>query len=159
MTPLHVVGVFQDDAWAEKGVDALRTAGFGASEISVIAKPGSASSTTARLGGVEVAAFAVPGLDGMAGAGPLVELLRVGEPAIETRGLASALTRAGFQRHDGRIFEALLGRGGILVAIASEPRAADALAILHSYGAGNAAIGAWMGRLAAAPSVFRDDAS
>jgi len=51
------------------------------------------------------------------------------------------------EAHDGRIFEALAGRGGILVAIRTEPRAADALAILHSYGGGNAAIGAWTGRV------------
>ena len=38
-------------------------------------------------------------------------------------------------------------RGGVLVAIHSEPRAADALAVLHSYGGGNAAIGAWSGRV------------
>ena len=37
--------------------------------------------------------------------------------------------------------------GGVLVAIHSEPRAADALAVLHSYGGGNAAIGAWTGRV------------
>jgi hypothetical protein len=57
------------------------------------------------------------------------------------------MRRVGFQAHDGRIFEALAGRGGILVAIRSEPRAADALALLHSYGGGNAAIGAWTGRV------------
>ena len=51
------------------------------------------------------------------------------------------MRRAGFQSHDGRIFETLAGRGGVLVAIRGEPRAADALAILHSYGGGNAAIG------------------
>jgi hypothetical protein len=62
-------------------------------------------------------------------------------------GLAGTMRRVGFQSHDGRIFEALAGRGGILVAIRSEPRAADALAILHSYGGGNAAIGAWTGRI------------
>ena len=38
------------------------------------------------------------------------------------------MRRVGFQAHDGRIFETLTGRGGILVAIHSEPRAADALA-------------------------------
>jgi len=57
------------------------------------------------------------------------------------------MRRVGFQAHDGRIFEALAGRGGILVAIRTEPRAADALALLHSYGGGNAAIGAWTGRV------------
>ena len=57
------------------------------------------------------------------------------------------MRRVGFQSHDGRIFETLTGRGGILVAIRSEPRAADALALLHSYGGGNPAIGAWTGRV------------
>ena len=57
------------------------------------------------------------------------------------------MRRVGFQAHDGRIFETLTGRGGVLVAIRTEPRAADALAILHSYGGGNAAIGAWTGRV------------
>ena len=57
------------------------------------------------------------------------------------------VVRAGFLAHDGYIYETLVGRGGILVAIHSEPRAADALAKLHSYGGGNAAIGAWNGRL------------
>ena len=62
-------------------------------------------------------------------------------------GLAGTMRRVGFQPHDGRIFDVLTGRGGVLVAIHSEPRAADALAILHSYGGGNAAIGAWTGRV------------
>jgi hypothetical protein len=35
----------------------------------------------------------------------------------------------------------------VLVSIRSESRAADALAVLHSYGGGNAAIGAWTGRV------------
>jgi hypothetical protein len=62
-------------------------------------------------------------------------------------GLSGAMRRVGYQAHDGRIFEALAARGGVLVAIRSAPRAADALAILPSYGGGNAAIGAWTGRV------------
>ena len=62
-------------------------------------------------------------------------------------GIAGTMRRVGFQPHDGRIFETLTGRGGVLVAIRTEPRAADALAILFSYGGGNAAIGAWTGRV------------
>jgi hypothetical protein len=34
-----------------------------------------------------------------------------------------------------------------MVAVESESRAADALALFHSYGGGNAAIGAWTGRV------------
>ena len=66
---------------------------------------------------------------------------------LTKRGIAASMRRVGFQPHDGRIFETLTGRGGVLVAVRSEPRAADALALLHSYGGGNAAIGAWTGRL------------
>jgi hypothetical protein len=62
-------------------------------------------------------------------------------------GLSGTMRRVGFQAHDARIYETLTARGGVLVAIHSEPRAADALAILHSYGGGNAAIGAWTGRV------------
>lgn len=61
--------------------------------------------------------------------------------------MAAAMRRVGFQPHDGLIFETLVGKGGVLVAIEDAPRAADALAILHSYGGGNAAIGAWTGRI------------
>jgi hypothetical protein len=57
------------------------------------------------------------------------------------------MKHAGFQAHDGRIYETLAQRGGILIAVRSEPRAADALATLQAYGGGNAAIGAWHGRL------------
>ena len=70
------------------------------------------------------------------------------KPSLQAFKLPFAeMRRVGFQAHDGRIFEALAGRGGILVAIRSDPRAADALALLHSYGGGNAAIGAWTGRV------------
>ncbi len=57
--------------------------------------------------------------------------------------MAAAMRRAGFQSHDGLIFETLVGKGGVLVAVEDAPRAADALAVMQSYGGGNAAIGAW----------------
>ena len=79
--------------------------------------------------------------------GPLVAALQGNDNALKARGIAATMRRVGFQTHDGRIFETLTARGGVLVAIHSEPRAADALAILHSYGGGNAAIGAWTGRV------------
>jgi hypothetical protein len=61
--------------------------------------------------------------------------------------MAAAMRRVGFQPHDGLIFETLAGKGGVLVAVEDAPRAADALAVFHSYGGGNAAIGAWIGRV------------
>jgi hypothetical protein len=69
------------------------------------------------------------------------------DAALGSLGIARTMRRAGFQAHDGYIFETLTLRGGVLVAVQSEPRASDAIALLHSYGAGNAAIGAWTGRV------------
>jgi len=83
----------------------------------------------------------------LVGRGPLVAVLQGSASDLKKLGVAGTMRRVGFQAHDARIFEALTGRGGVLVAIRNEPRAADALAILHSYGGGNAAIGAWSGRV------------
>jgi hypothetical protein len=77
----------------------------------------------------------------------MIEPLQGSANDLAKLGLAGTMRRVGFQAHDARIFETLTGRGGVLVAIRNEPRAADALAILHSYGGGNAAIGAWTGRV------------
>jgi hypothetical protein len=79
--------------------------------------------------------------------GPLVAALQGADQGLTKTGIAGTMRRVGFQAHDGRIFHVLTGRGGVMVAIHSEPRAADALAVLHSYGGGNAAIGAWSGRV------------
>jgi hypothetical protein len=79
--------------------------------------------------------------------GRLLGALQGSKQDLGTLGIAATMRRVGFQPHDGRIFETLVARGGVLVAIRSDPRAADALAILHSYGGGNAAIGAWSGRV------------
>jgi len=79
--------------------------------------------------------------------GPLVAALQGADKDFQKVGIAGTMRRVGFQSHDGRIFETLTARGGVLVATRTEPRAADALAIFHSYGGGNAAIGAWTGRV------------
>ena len=79
--------------------------------------------------------------------GSLVDVLQGSARDLTTHGLAGTMRRVGFQSHDARIFEVLTDRGGVLVGIRGEPRAADALAIMHSYGGGNAAIGAWTGRV------------
>ena len=79
--------------------------------------------------------------------GSLIAALQGDDNGLTGGGLGAAMRRAGFQQHDGYIFETLTARGGVLVAVSSEPRAADALASLHAYGGGNAAIGAWTGRV------------
>jgi hypothetical protein len=142
------VGVFQDVAWAEKGLDALNRAGFPPASLTIIAKEGADTSTLVeRTFGSAGERLDVAGIGAILARGPMVDALQGGARDLPKLGLAGTMRRVGFQAHDGRIFETLTGRGGVLVAIRSEPRAADALAILHSYGGGNAAIGAWTGKV------------
>src|SRR5581483_11264099 len=142
------VGVFQDAAWTRKGLDALAQAGFPPEGTTIIAKDTpEAAALFSTLFGAAGDKMDLAGIGPVLVRGPLLEALEGSSRDLSKLGLARTMRRVGFQPHDGRIFEALTGRGGILVAIRSEPRAADALAILHSYGGGNAAIGAWTGRV------------
>ncbi|OFW21863.1 MAG: hypothetical protein A3H97_08305 [Acidobacteria bacterium RIFCSPLOWO2_02_FULL_65_29] len=147
-TGRFTVGVFQDVSWAEKGLAALKRAGLPAESLTILAKdsPEVSALIQSALGAagerLEVAAAGA-----VLARGPLVPALQSAPGDLAKLGLAGTMRRVGFQSHDGRIFEALTARGGVLVAVHSEPRAADALAVLLSYGGGNAAIGAWTGRV------------
>jgi len=142
------VGVFQDVEWARRGIDALLRGGFVPDSLTILARDSAAATELIQttLGGppehIELKAVGPT-----VARGPLVAALQGEDGGLASLGLGSTIRRAGFQRHDGHIFETLTGRGGVLVAVSSEPRAADALATLHAYGGGNAAIGAWTGRV------------
>ena len=145
---VFTVGVFQDVAWATKGLEALKRAGFPAESLTLMAKESAeASSLVERTLGSPGDKIEAADIGAIVARGPLVAVLQGSAADLKKLGVAGTMRRVGFQPHDARIFEALTGRGGILVAIHNEPRAADALAILHSYGGGNAAIGAWAGRV------------
>jgi hypothetical protein len=141
------VGVFQDIAWAERGVEALRNQGIAIEAVSILGKasPEMAAFIERTIGAPQT--IDVHDLGPATARGPLIVALQGSDQGLTTTGIAGTMRRVGFQAHDGRIFHVLTGRGGVLVAVHSEPRAADALAILHSYGGGNAAIGAWTGRV------------
>lgn len=142
------VGVFQDAEWAGRGLDALLRAGLLPESLSVMAGASPAAAALAeRVVGAAPTPMPVAVIGEAVVAGPLVDILQGSGRDLSTLGLAGTMHRVGFQPHDARIYEALTARGGVLVAIHSEPRAADALAVLHAYGGGNAAIGAWTGRL------------
>lgn len=147
-TGRFTVGVFQDVAWASKGLDALKQAGLPPESLSILAKdtPEAAALIQKALGAAGER-FEVGSIGGVVARGPLIGALAPTAHDLAKIGIAGTMRRVGFQAHDGRIFEVLVARGGVLVSIRSEPRAADALAILHSYGGGNAAIGAWTGRV------------
>ena len=142
------VGVFQDTAWAERGIDALKRQGFNAEALSVIARHSDdvADLVERALGGGEPP-VEVSGLGATIARGSLVGALQGDDEGLGRNGIAATVSRAGFQAHDGFIFETLTARGGVLVGVESEPLAADALTVLHAYGGGNAAIGAWTGRV------------
>jgi hypothetical protein len=145
---IFTVGVFQDVAWATKGLDALKRAGFPRESMTVMAKENAeAAALIERALGSAGERIEAADIGPLVGRGPLVAVLQGSAGDLKKLGMAGTMRRVGFQPHDARIFEALTGRGGVLVAIHNEPRAADALAILHSYGGGNAAIGAWSGRV------------
>jgi hypothetical protein len=147
-TGRFTVGVFQDVAWATKGLDALKRAGFPSESVTIMAKESAdASALIERALGSPAERIDAAQIGPLVARGPLLGVLQGAAADLAKLGLARTMGRVGFQPHDGRIFEALTGRGGVLVAIRTEPRAADALAILHSYGGGNAAIGAWTGRV------------
>jgi hypothetical protein len=147
-TALFTVGVFQNVEWATKGIAALRAARFPAESFSMIAKEDQAAAALVEqtCGGpgerIDLA-FLGP----VIACGPLVASLQGATRDFAKLGIAATIRRVGYQPHDGRIYETLVGRGGVLVAIKSDPRAADALAIMLSHGGGNAAIGAWSGRV------------
>jgi len=147
-TGLFTVAVFQDASWATKGLEALRQAGFPPESVTILSKETpDAAALIDRTFGQGGDKLDVASVGTVIARGRLVDALQGSARDLPKLGIAATMRRVGFQPHDGRIFETLVGRGGVLVAIKSEPRAADALAILHSYGGGNAAIGAWGGRV------------
>jgi len=147
-TGLFTVAVFQDVAWAQKGLEALKGGGFPPESLTIQAyESAETSALIERTLGFAGERIDFAGIGAVIARGPLIEALQGSSRDLPKLGIAGTVRRVGFQAHDGRIFETLTGRGGVLVAIRTEPRAADALAILHSYGGGNAAIGAWTGRL------------
>jgi hypothetical protein len=147
-TGTFTVGVFQNAEWAARGIEALKRHRFPAESLSVIAKEAPGIAELCEQGtGQHPPASDWPRLGPVRAAGPLVAALDGPEHDVLRTGIAGSMRRVGFQAHDGVIYERLVEKGGVLVAIHHEPRAADALAVLHSFGAGNAAIGAWAGRL------------
>ena len=142
------VCVFQDTEWASRGLDALKKKGFKDDVISVLSRQTSDSSALVQNAfGVEPASLDVKGLGPVVALGRLVGALQGSDEGLGRTGVAATIRRVGFQTHDGFIFQTLTERGGVMVAVESESRAADALALFHSYGGGNAAIGAWTGRV------------
>ena len=142
------VGVFQDVEWARRGLEALAGEGFPSESLSFISKETpEAAALLQRTFGADGGKLDIVGIGPVVTHGPLVGALQGRARDLDRAGVAATMRRAGFQVHDGFIFETLTARGGVLIGVHSEPRAADALAVMFAYGGGNAAIGAWSGRV------------
>jgi hypothetical protein len=147
-TPRFTVAVFQDVAWAARALDAVQRHAFPVESLSILGKKTpELTQPIEKVFGRSGETVDVRGIGEVWTSGPLLESLQGDAGGLRELGIAGTMRRVGFQAHDGRIFETLVGRGGVLVAVRSEPRAADALAVFHAYGGGNAAIGAWTGRV------------
>jgi hypothetical protein len=145
---LFTVCVFKDVAWAERGLEALTQQGFDPAATSVVAKDApDVAGWVERATGAAPGRLELPVVGTCLARGALVGVLQGHAQDLGRVGVAAAMRRAGFQPHDGLIYETLVGRGGVLVAVNGAPRAADALAVMLNFGGGNAAIGAWTGRV------------
>ncbi len=145
---LFTVCVFKDVDWAQRGLEALTQQGFDPTAASVVAKDApEVAGWVARATGAAPELVELPVVGSCIARGALVGVLQGDARDLGRVGVAAAMRRAGFQPHDGLIYETLIGRGGVLVAVNGAPRAADALAVMLSFGGGNAAIGAWTGRV------------
>jgi hypothetical protein len=145
---MFTIAVFQDVTWADRGIGALLEDGFDETSLSVLARETEqAAALLAARFGAPAMRFDVPRLGPLLARGTLIATLQGADGGLAAAGLSAACRRAGFQPHDGHIYETLVGRGGVLVAVDDLARVSDALAKLHSYGGGNAAIGAWVGRV------------
>src|SRR5690349_18458071 len=114
-TSLFTVGVFQDAAWAAKGLEALRQAGFATESLTVLSKDApDAAALVERTFGAAGERLDVTGVGSIVARGRLVDALQGSAHDLPKLGFAATLRRVGFQPHDGRIFESLIGRGGVL---------------------------------------------
>src|SRR5262245_65407842 len=93
---VFTVGVFQDVAWAAKGLDALKRAGFANESLTVMAKEGADASAlierTLGSGGERLDAAAIGPL---VGRGPLVAVLEGSGGDLTTLGMAGTVGRRG----------------------------------------------------------------
>ncbi len=145
---LFTVGVFQDASSAEKGLQALLTQGFSTETLSLIAKHSLEVEELCKSTiGVAASTMEIHGLGTTCVHGSIIEALQGTDRLLARCGIGASVKKIGFQLHDGQIFETLTARGGVLVSVATDARVSDALTVLLSYGGGNAAISAWLGRV------------
>ena len=162
VTDLATFGVFPDRASFESAVDALRAAGFRASDISAVlpdrghtnrdlaheihtkAPEGIAAGagTGAAVGGVlgwlvGVGAIAIPGVGQLIAAGPIVAALAGAGAAGAAGGLVGGLVGAGMPEIEAKRYAGRIRDGGYLLSVHCDDKewAARAREVITSAGA------------------------
>lgn len=149
-----VVENYSSESDAERAIRALQAAGFGADEISIVAKDEGRAESVAQdtgtdtaegagigaatggalgaLGGLIVGATAltIPGI-GLVIAGPLAAVLGGAGIGAITGGLAGALAGLGVSEDDAKQYQQRVEAGDILVVVAAGQREAEARQILE----------------------------
>jgi hypothetical protein len=96
-TGRFTVGVFQDIAWAEKGIEALKRQGIAAEALSIIAKasPELGALIERALGGAPQS-FDVHDLGPAMARGPLVSALQGNDQGLTRTGIAGTMRASAF---------------------------------------------------------------
>src|SRR5262245_43613577 len=96
-TGRFTVGVFQDAAWAQKGLDALARAGFPKESLTILAKEGAdASSLIQKTLGTAGERLQIAGVGPVVVHGPLLDALQGKTRDLDKLGLAGTMRRVGF---------------------------------------------------------------
>jgi hypothetical protein len=162
VTDLATFGVFPDRASFEAAIDALRAAGFRASDISAVlpdrgttnkdlaheintkAPEGIAAGagTGAAVGGVMgwlvgIGAIAIPGVGPLIAAGPIVAALAGAGAAGAAGGLVGGLVGAGMPEIEAKRYAGRIREGGYLLSVHCDDKewAARAREVITSAGA------------------------
>jgi uncharacterized protein (TIGR02271 family) len=160
MTPRSVaVGLFRDSEDARKAIGALKDAGFGGDDISVLmpdrgetrdmaaetgTKAGEGAATGLVTGGilggvggflVGIGALAIPGVGPFIAAGALATTLGGAAVGAGVGAIAGALIGMGIPKEEAEYYEGEVRGGRTLVTVRAGARMNEADAILHEFGA------------------------
>jgi hypothetical protein len=153
----NLVAVFEDRNEAEKAVDELEQAGFGAEDIGYVIRGGEVAArgmitdeqgakdkrgaiagmaTGAGLGAVlgAAAAMLVPGVGPIVAAGVLTSAFGGAIAGTAIGGIFGAMTGLGASEEEARFYEREFNSGRAIVAVKAGDRCSDAAAILRRHG-------------------------
>jgi Protein of unknown function (DUF3341) len=139
-----VFGIYSDYAGVERAVDALKTAGYRNTDISVLFPENAGTKDFARekgtkapegatagaatgavLGGAMgwlagIGALAIPGVGPFIAAGPIVAALAGAGVGGAVAGIAGALIGMGIPEYEAKRYEGRVKKGGILLSVHSD---------------------------------------